>query len=197
MRSVLDFEGILASHGAQDARAAEVRSDGRGIERGGHDDETEVGAAGALKTVEQGEREITFEVTFVKFIEDDGGGAIEARIAEEAAGEDAFGEKAQPRGGAGDIFEADLVAYSGADGFAAFGGYEAGGQACGQAAGFEDQDVAAIEIQQGGWDTGGLAGSGWSFDDQVGLAPQVCEDVGEQGIDGQVHVFLWWHMALH
>jgi hypothetical protein len=197
VRGVLDFKGILASLGAQDAGAAEVRGDGGGIERGRHDDEAEVGAVGALEAAEEGECEVSFEMALVELIEDDGGGALEARVAKEAAGEDTFGEKAQARGGAGDIFEADLVAHGGSDGLAAFGGDEAGGEAGGQAAGFEDEHLAAIESQQGGRDAGCLTGSGRSFDDQVGIMAKVLDDVREQAIDGQVHVFLWWHMAVH
>jgi hypothetical protein len=74
-------------------------------------------------------------MALVKLVEYHGGDARERGIGEQAAGEHTFGEETQPGMRAGDLFEADLVADGGADGFAAFGGYEARGQARGQAAG--------------------------------------------------------------
>ena len=92
---VFDLERIAAAFGAHDARAIQVRGDGRGIERGGHDDEAQVGALGALEAAEKSEGEVAFEVTLVEFVEDDGAGAVEERVCEEAAGEHTFGEVAQ------------------------------------------------------------------------------------------------------
>ena len=159
VRRVLDFERILAAFGAEDPGVPEVLSNGRGLQSGRHHDQAEVGAAGALEPAEQGEREVAFEVPLVEFIEDDGAGAIEKGVREEAAGEYAFSEEAQACARSGDFLEANLVADSFAGPLAEPGGDVAGGEARGQAAGLEHEDLAIAGIEEGGRNTGGLAGA--------------------------------------
>ncbi len=95
-----------------------------------------------LETLEQGEGEIAFEMALVELIEDDGVDALERGIGDEAAGEDAFGHEAQAGVGAGALFEADLVPDGFADDFAKLRGDPARGHAGGDAARFEDEDLA-------------------------------------------------------
>ncbi len=191
VRGVLDLQGILAAFGAQNGGAAEIAGDGGGIEGGRHDDEAKVGAVGALEAAEKSEGEIAFEVALVEFVEYDATDLVQARVAEEAAREDAFGEEAQAGLRAGHIFEADLIADGGADGLVALGGDEAGGEAGGEAARLEDEDLTRIEGEEGGRDSRGLAGSGRGLEDDAGVVAKVRQEVGQEGIDGQAHVFPW------
>ena len=145
VRGVLDFQRILAALGAHDARAAQVIGHGSGIERSRHHYQAQIGTAAALQAAEQGQGQIALQVALVELVEHHAGGALEVGIGEQTAGEHAFGQEAQPRGGAGDFLEAHLVTHGAAHRFAALRGHEARGQAGGQAAGFEHQHVAAIE----------------------------------------------------
>jgi hypothetical protein len=147
VRRVLDLEREVAAFGAENASAAEKAGDGRGVEGRGHDDEAEIGARGLLEAAEEGEGEVAFEVALVELVEDDGAGAVESRVGEEAAGEDALGEKAKAGTRAGDVLEADLIADSIAEALAALGGDEAGGESGGEAAGLEDEDLAIREVE--------------------------------------------------
>jgi hypothetical protein len=126
-------------------------------------------------------------MTLVEFVEDHTGHALERRVAQEAAREDAFGEEAQTRTRSDDFFEADLVADGATDRFAALGRDEPGGESRGQAAGLEYEHFARIEIEQGGWDARSLPCPGRSFDYQGGSGAEMSEDVGDEGVDGERH----------
>ena len=174
-----NFKREEAAFGLERRAAAEEVGDGAGVEGGGHDDDAEVGAFGLLETADEGEREVGFEVAFVEFVEDHDADAFEFGIGHHAAGENAFGEEAEARFRAGDLFEADLVADSFADAFGEFGSHAASCHAGGDAAGFEDQNVAA-ESEQCGGHAGGLAGAGRGLDDQVRGAAQGGDDLRQQ-----------------
>lgn len=105
-----DGEGKETAFGSENGGVVEVAGDGRGVERGGHDDQFEVGTGGGLEAAEEGESEVGIEVAFVKFVEDDDAGVAEEGVGEKAAVEDAFGDESDAGAGAGDVFEADLVA---------------------------------------------------------------------------------------
>jgi hypothetical protein len=164
-----DGEREKAAFGSEDRAVAEEAGDGRGVERGGHDDDAKLRAS-ALETLEQRQGKIAIEMAFVELIEDDGVDALERGVGEEAAGEDAFGDEAEAGAGADPFFEADLVA----DGFAGllgpFKGDAPGGETSGDAARLEDDDFAFDNVEQGGRNAGGLAGAGSGFDDEVGRA---------------------------
>lgn len=162
--------------------ATEEFAHGFGVEGGGHDDDAEVWAGGELEAAEEGEREVGFEVTLVKFVEDDGGDVAEGGVLGDAAGEHTFGEETEAGAGAGDFFEADLVADGLAELFAEFERDAAGGHAGGDAAGFEDEDIAG-ERQERGWDAGGFPCAGFGFEDEVGGGLEPGEDAGEVGVD--------------
>src|SRR6185369_2658106 len=70
----------------------------------------------------------SLEMTFVELIEHDGGDPVQGGVGQEAPRQHAFGKEAQPGLGAGDLFEADLVANGTADALSQFGGDEAGRQ---------------------------------------------------------------------
>lgn len=192
VRRIFDVEGILAALGAHHARV-QILGQGGCLKSGGHDNEAEIGTGLFLQAAEQREREIAFQVALVEFVEDDGSHVSKSGIGKQAAGEDAFGEEAQAGGGPGNLFEANLVADGGANGFPVLGGNEAGGETGGQAAGFEDQDIQAIQGQQGVGNAGGFTGAGRGFDHQILGGAEVLENIRNEGIDGQGHRPLSWH----
>ena len=142
VRRVLDFKRVLAPFAANHARTAQIRGDRRGIERRRHHHDAEVGPRGALEADQKGEREVAFEVALVEFVQHDTAGALQLRVAHEAAREHAFGKKAQASSGPGDFLEADLVADGRTHALAELAGDEAGGKAGGKAAGLQHQHLA-------------------------------------------------------
>ena len=72
VRRVLDFQRVLAALGAHHARVAQVCGHGRGIERGGHHHQAQIGPAGALQAAEQRQRQVAFQVALVELVEHHG-----------------------------------------------------------------------------------------------------------------------------
>ena len=103
----------------------------------------------------------------MELVEDDGVDAVEGGVCEEAAGEDAFGNEAEASAGGDFFFEADLIADGEADLFAELGSDAARGETGGDAAGFEDDDLARDYREKCGWDASGFAGAGGGFEDEV------------------------------
>ncbi len=99
-----------ASFGAKHGAAAEIARDGRGVERGRHHDEAQIGPRSGLQATEQGEGEVAFQMALVELVEYDGVDAGELWVRDQAAGQDSFGEEAQAGARSGGFFEADLVA---------------------------------------------------------------------------------------
>jgi hypothetical protein len=179
---VVDLQREELAFGAEDGAVVEVSRDGCGIERGGHDDEPDAGA------LEKGEGEVGIEVALMKFVEDDDVDAAQVRVGHEAAGEDAFGEEAEAGAGSGDVFEADLIADGFAEALAQFGGDASGSHAGGESAGFEDEDFASGDGQEGGRDARGLSCSGRGFDDEVLLFSNGREDLREERVNWKLHL---------
>ncbi len=73
-RGVFDAHVKQATFGADARAVAEVARDRVGVERGGHDDESQVGARSLLQPSEQREREIGLQVALVELVEHDGAG---------------------------------------------------------------------------------------------------------------------------
>ena len=120
-------------------------------------------------------------------------GPVQQRDRQQAAGEHALGEKTQARARAGDVFEAHLVAHRFTHGFAALGRYEARRQARSQAARFQHQHLAIIQFQQRRRHPRGLSRARRRFQHKRTFCPQVSQNVGDQGVDGQAHAFSSWH----
>lgn len=169
VRAVAHVHGEQAAFGAKDRAAVEIGGDGRGVEGGGHDDELEVRAGGALEVAEKSEGEVGVEVAFVELVEDDEGGGVEARVGEEAAGEDAFGEEAEARVAAAGLFEAHLVADGIAEGLTEFFGDAARGEAGSEAAGFQNPDFPLRDGEKRGWNAGGFSCAWRRLQDDVGV----------------------------
>ena len=84
-------------------------------------------------------------MALVELIEDYGVDAFECWMGEQAAIENALGNKAEAGAGAGFLFEADLIADCFASLFVHLPGYAAGGQAGSDASGLQHYDLASDE----------------------------------------------------
>ena len=88
----------------------EVFFERRGIERGGHDQDLEIGPFGLLQVQGPGQGDIAVEMALVEFVEDEGRHAAQLGVLDHLAEEQAFGDKADAGFGAGGVLEANLVA---------------------------------------------------------------------------------------
>ena len=132
------------------------------IKGGGHDDEAQVFAQCFADIVDECHAHIGVNAAFVVFVEDDAPDAVELRVLEESLGKNAFGEYIDSGGRARAVFEADLVADSGSDGFAALARHIVRGHPGGQSTGFEKEDFAAFEpvcVEEGWCDKDGFPGT--------------------------------------
>jgi hypothetical protein len=168
-RAVEDVDGVGAATGFEGDGVGEVVGEAGGFEGGGHDDDAEIRACGVLEIEAAGEGDIDGEAAFVEFIEDDGADAGEGGFVLEPALEDAVGEEED----AGIAVEFGVVADGVSDfvadlGFAEFGD-PSGEEACGHAAGFDDEDAAFDSgIDEHAGDGGGFAGTGGGFEEDAG-----------------------------
>ena len=79
------------------ASSRQVRRDRRGVECRRHHHQLEIGPPRALQPAQQRQRQIAFQMALVEFVEHHAGHALERRVAQQAAREHAFGQKAQAR----------------------------------------------------------------------------------------------------
>ena len=147
--AIADVDGEGAAGGLDQRTAGEEVLDERGVERGGHDDEAEVGTAvrAFLEAAGFGQGDVAVDVAFMEFVEDDGCDAVEARVVHHAAQEDAFRfvEDAGVAAGAG--LHAYAVAHLGAERDAALGRHPSRQHPRRDPAGLEDDDLAAVAGQ--------------------------------------------------
>src|SRR5207302_1860840 len=108
-REVFDLHVEAAACGTERGTVGEKARDRRGFERGGHDDDAEVWTRASLQATEQREREVGLQVALVELVEQHSPDRLQLRIREQAAREDAFGEKAQARARPRHVLEADLI----------------------------------------------------------------------------------------
>ena len=105
-------------------------------------------------------------MALVELVEEDRPDPGELAVAEHAAHEQPLGQEADPRARTADVLEADLVADRLPDVLAPLVRDPAGGQARGQAARLEDQDLTRDHVEERGRDPGGLAAAGCGLDDE-------------------------------
>jgi len=141
VRQMLHIESEASALGTQDGAVVEKMRDRSGVERGGHHYNAEFGS-GALKPLEQGEGKVGVEVALVKLIEHDHIDTCEIGVGGQAASQNTLGHKVEPRVGARDIFEADLITDGVTDLFVEFPRHATRGQTGGDTAGFKDQDLS-------------------------------------------------------
>ncbi len=171
-----------ATQAAHDGTVAEKLRDGCGVEGGRHDDELQLRTV-LLQAAQQGQRKVAIQVTLVELVEYDGFYATQIGIADETTGEHAFGEEAQARLRAGDIFEAHLVTNGVADFFAHLEGHAAGGHAGGDAARFQHKHLTTEPCEQRGRHARGFAGAGRSLQHKAGVLLQAGLELRQNEID--------------
>jgi hypothetical protein len=169
-----------------DPGGAEGAGDALTVEGGAHDDKAQIRAGRALEAGEQGKGQVRLEVALVELVEEHRAHAIEARRGKEHAGEGALGDEANPGPWRPHILEADAVAHPLAEGFFQLVGDPTGGEARGEAARLQDEDLPGepgVEERPRG--TGGLPCAGGGFQHQGGALAQGSDQLREEGIDGE------------
>ena len=94
-RSVFHGDFVGPSLRADDRAIVQKPADRRGVERGRHDDQNQIGADLAADFAQERQREVAVQVALVKLVEDDGTDPFEERVGQELAGEDALGQESE------------------------------------------------------------------------------------------------------
>ena len=178
----------VGTAGAFDHGGIEQGGEAGGLGGGGHRDQAQVRAQAELQVAQQGQREVGLHAAFVDLVQDHRRGAVQQRVGEQAAEQQALGEDLDPRRRGDGGVEPCAVADQAAGGLAAQRGHAGGGGAGGEAAGFEDEDALVAAPgggEQGRGDEGGLAGAGRGDKDDVASVPERGEEGGEDGGDGE------------
>jgi hypothetical protein len=167
--------------GSKDWTVIQVSRYRRRIERGRHYNNAYLRPR-ALETLQKCERKITVKVAFVEFVKDDRVDALESRICQQTAGQNALRNKPESRARPDPLFEADLVADRSAYFFASFPCDPTCRQASRDPARLEHDNFAADEAENGWRNTGGLPGSWRCFNDELGRVPEDCENLRQNRI---------------
>ena len=126
-----------------DGRVVQQARDPRPVQGRGHDREAKLRTQDGLAVAGEGEAEVGIQAALVKLVEQDAGDAVERRIVQDHAGEDAFGDHLD----AGPGRDAALQAHAEADGLAdrlpEGLGHAGRGRARGQPARLEQDELAA------------------------------------------------------
>lgn len=191
---MFDGDWVGAAFGFENGARFEEVLDAGDVERGGHNNDEQIGTCGFLDLEGAGECDVAVEVSLVKFVEDDGVDACELRIVEHLAEENALSDVPDARARRGDIVETDLVTDFLAELCVAILGNPRGEHSSWQPAWLEDDDLTVSEtatVKEHLGDLGGLAGASGGGDDEAALR---CRS-GEQRVSefkyGQVaHVWV-------
>ena len=181
--------------GGQRLAGGEVFFQQAGFQRGGHDDQLQVGTGRFLDAERAGEGDVAVEVAFVEFVEEDRADAAQRRVAEHLAQEDALGDVLDAGACAGDVVQADAVADLRAERDATLPRDAGGEHPRGQTARLEDDDAPAFAEQVGVEehlrDLRGLARAGRGLEDEAAAAGGVAQGGDERAfefVDGQAFV---------
>ena len=80
------MQPALAGH---DWRISEIGGDPRCIERGGHDDDLEIGAHSLLQQTHHAKSQVAVQAALVKLVKDDDGGRFQKRVVVKITQQDA------------------------------------------------------------------------------------------------------------
>ena len=125
-----------------DRTVVQIFRDRRGIESRRHDNDSEFGPR-TLQSLQQCQSEIAIQMALMKFVENNGGHALQIGIGKQSPGEYALSNKSQPSTRANRFFKPDLISNGLADLLAKFRCDSARGQSCCDAARFKHNHVAA------------------------------------------------------
>ncbi len=158
------------------------RGDWVRVERGGGDDQFEVGPQVGLHISEHGQCLIDMDGSLMKFIEDDGTDVIERRVALEPPVEDSFGHDEQAGLLADATFHPNLIADRSAERPMVFGGDTGSDGAGGNASGLKHNHAGVFFRQYVGgekrWrDACGFAGAGGCEHHECVVILQVRDDL--------------------
>ena len=176
---------VRAAFGADQRRVAEQRAEPLAVESGAHREEAEVGAQRFGGIEGEGEREVAVEAAFVDLVEQDRRDARQFGIGLEPREIDAVGHGDEAGALADAAVEAGLVADGVARLLTERAGDELGRGAGGEAAGDEQQNLAAAPrlIEQRGRDDGGLAGARRSDEQGARAVAQGGQQVGQDVVN--------------
>ncbi len=171
VRAVENFHGKGAATGFELSHRSHVIGEGAGLQGGGHDDYSEIGAAVFLQIKAATKSDIDGEATLVELIEDDSGDSFEAWVLMEDSLEDAVGKVEDFCFSRIFCIEADgvsdLLAKSGVSVLCD----EAGEESCGHPArlDYDDAPFDFREIRQHTGDLGGFPRAGRSGEENAGF----------------------------
>src|ERR1700730_6008394 len=178
------FDGEIEelSFGTKHWTSVEIFRDRRGIESRRHDYDSEFGPR-MLQPFQQRQREIAVQVALMKFVEYDGGHALQIGIGKKSPREYALDNKSQPRARANRFFEPDLISDGLADLLAEFGCDSTRGKPGRNPTRFEHHDFTADDSQKRGRHSSRLARPRSGHDHKVGAQFQGSNNLRQDGID--------------
>ena len=187
-----DVDGVGAAGAGHDRRRSggPAQQDGQpgGLERGRHGQQPEIRAQ-ALPGVEgERQRQVGLQVPLVDLVEDDQGGAGQARVGLEPTGEDPLGHDLDPGRRSDVTFVPGAVADGLADPLAQEVGHPPGRGPGGQAPRLEDHDATVTPprlVEQAQRHHGGLARSRLGLEHGGAHGGQRVPDVGHRRLHGQ------------
>ena len=173
---------------ALDRLGAHQRGDARAVERRRHGDEPQIVAQSCLRVERQRQAEIGVERALVIFVEQHAGDALERRIVEDHAREDAFGDDLDARSRRDFRFEAHPQADRFADILAERRRHAARRRAGGETSRLQQNELAALRpvgVEQRERHARGLAGAGRRDDDKIGRRLKRRADLRQHVVDRQ------------
>jgi hypothetical protein len=176
----------MAATLARDTWCVEPARDALAVERGRHDDETQIGTQVRLHVERERRAEVAVQVALVELVEQHGTDAGQLRIVLDHARENAFGDDLDARRRRHPALEADAVADGFADTFARLRGHELGRGARGDATWFEQQYLATGEpagAEQRGRHARGLAGARRCLEHDARARRERRQQLGQDGVD--------------
>jgi hypothetical protein len=187
-RKVADVDIEHAAGRSQDCARVEIGFEHAGVERGGHDEEDEVGPHGLLEFEGAGEGDVAVKMSLVELVEDESPDTGQCGLLDHLTQQNAFRDEPDPGLRARDVFEADLVSDAGAKAGAPFLGHPAGEQAGGQTPGLKDDDLAGRLGGCVGKDLGDLCrlpGAGGGLHHQPAVLAELGPERRADLVDGQ------------
>ncbi len=186
---VARLDGKLAALARDDGCAlAEETGDGRAVERGAHDEDSEVGAEEGAALEREREAEVGREGALVELVEDDEADAVERGVGVKPPRQHALGDDLDARAGAHARVQPHPVPDRLADALAQRGGHAAGGGAGGEPTGFQHDDPPPCEpglVEQRRRNARRFARTGRSLEHGAGAVAQRPAQRRERVVDGE------------
>jgi len=186
-RKIFDVHREGAALRFEDDARRKIFFDAGDVERGGHDDDEQIGSGSFLDLQGASESDVAVEVAFVKFVKENGGDAGEFGVVEHLPEDDAFGDVPDSGLRRGDIVEPDLVTDFLADFAAARLCDPTGEHSRREATRLEDDDFAGAElvaVEEKLGNLSGLTGAGGRGEDEPFALAGGGEKAGANFVNG-------------